>query len=111
MGKTVDQLRIENAIKHIDLAMDNLKDIGPEEFEKNSLVSRAVSFSVVQIGEMLNRLKEKIGDKHPEIEWALAKGMRNVLVHDYVEVDLERVYDTVKNDLPRLKEQLQALLD
>ena len=111
MGKTVNQLRIENAIKHIDYAINDIKNVELSQFEKYSLVARSVSFSVVQIGEMLTRLKEKIGDDHPEIEWDLARGMRNVLVHEYVEVDLERVYDTVKNDLPRLKVQLQSLLD
>ena len=110
MDKELIGLRIENTLKHIDLAMSNLENISKDAFEKDSMLSRAVSFSIVQIGEQLNRLETIFGKEHPEIKWSMARSMRNVLVHDYVEVDLNRVYDTVKNDLPILKNQLSQLL-
>lgn len=111
MDEELMKLRVKNAIKNIDYAINDLADVKKEDFVDGSLLSRAVSFSLMQIGEQIARIKEKYGDLFPEIEWNKAKSLRNMLVHDYVEVDLDRVYDTVKNDLPRLKEQLQSMLD
>lgn len=111
MDKELLQLRIENALKHINFSIDQLENISIEEFENDSVLSRAISFSLVQIGEQLARLQEFLGKNHPEIEWSLAKSMRNFLVHDYIDVDLTRVYKTVKINLPPLKQQLEQLLD
>lgn len=59
-------------------------------------------FSIVQIGEQMSKLENILKDKYPEIPWEYAKGMRNFIVHDYDNVDSKLVYNTIKNDLPKL---------
>lgn len=49
-------------------------------------------------------------EQHPEIPWAQMRGMRNVEIHEYFFVDLEIVWTTVKDDLPKLKQRIDALL-
>ena len=48
---------------------------------------------------------------HPEIPWREMIGMRNVVVHDYADVDLSLVWKTVREDLPGLIERLNAILE
>ena len=49
-------------------------------------------------------------DAHPEVPWGDIVGMRNRLIHEYFRVDLGKVWDTIKNDLPRLIALIQPLV-
>ena len=49
-------------------------------------------------------------DKHPEVNWYQIAGFRNVLVHDYLSVDLDRVWLIVERELPGLKRAIAAML-
>ena len=103
MDKDVKKLRIQNAIKHIDLVLKDTENISLEEFKGSDLLCRADAFSVAQIGEQLKRLQDFYGESHPEIPWSKANHMRNIIVHEYQKVDFVDVYMTIKNDLPELK--------
>jgi uncharacterized protein with HEPN domain len=73
------------------------------------LVSEAVVRNVEIIGEAVNRLNSTAPDlikQHPELPWAQMRGMRNVAIHEYSFVDLEVGWTTVKDDLPKLKQQV-----
>jgi uncharacterized protein with HEPN domain len=54
------------------------------------------------VGEAARRLSPESQDQFPEIPWRLLTGMRNILIHDYDDVDLDVVWDTVQKDLPTL---------
>jgi uncharacterized protein with HEPN domain len=60
--------------------------------------------------ESAQRIEEPYKERHPEIDWASIAGMRNVLVHDYFEVDFETVWDVVARDLPPLEKAMRAIL-
>ena len=60
--------------------------------------------------EPTQRIDEAHKTRHPEINWSSMAGMRNVLVHDYVEVDFETVWDVVARDLPPLEKAMIAIL-
>ncbi len=55
-------------------------------------------------------LSKEFKDSHPEVEWDAIQGMRHVLVHGYYQIEPGQLWDTVDNDLPLLKQQIEKLL-
>ena len=60
--------------------------------------------------ESTQRIDELYRQRHPEIEWKSIAGMRNVLVHDYFEVDFETVWQIVERDLSPLKQAMRSIV-
>jgi len=60
--------------------------------------------------ESTQRIEAAHKDRHPEIDWASIAGMRNVLVHDYFQVDFETIWLVVTRDLPTLEKAMHAIL-
>ena len=60
---------------------------------------------------MLRHISNEFQEKHPELPWFQMRGIRNKIVHDYLEINVDVIWDTVKNDLPALKAQVQKLLE
>jgi uncharacterized protein with HEPN domain len=55
------------------------------------------------IGEAVKRLSDDFKSKNSEIPWRNVAGLRDVLIHDYMGVDLENVWNVVEQNLPSLK--------
>ena len=96
-------LRIDSLLKHIDIVLNDTKDLTIDELRQHDLLLRATCFSIAQIGETMNQLYNTLGDKYFNLPWIGARRMRNVIVHDYGNADVEQVYSTIHNDLPSLK--------
>jgi uncharacterized protein with HEPN domain len=62
------------------------------------------------IGEATKNLSEDLRAANPSIPWRQIAGMRDVLIHDYLKVNLSRVWRTVESDLPPLDAAVQRLL-
>ena len=65
---------------------------------------------IIQIGELANRLSDEIKEANKDIPWRAIRGMSNLHAHDYENVDLEIVWNTLAEDIPALKETLEKLL-
>jgi uncharacterized protein with HEPN domain len=60
--------------------------------------------------ESTQRVDSRHKGRHPEIHWASIAGMRNILVHDYFDVDFQAVWDVITRDLPALDKAMHAIL-
>lgn len=67
----------------------------------------ACGMYIYQIGELTVQLSEEFKDRVKSIPWHEIKGMRNIFAHEYGEIDEERMWDTIQNDIPYLKKILQ----
>ena len=62
------------------------------------------------IGEAARRVPPEFRERHPHIPWTLIVDFRNLLIHEYDDIDLSKVYKTARDDLPILIPQLEAIL-
>jgi uncharacterized protein with HEPN domain len=83
---------------------------GRSRFFQDVMVQDAVLRNFEVIGEAAKRLDEAYRAAHPEIPWRSLAGLRDVLIHQYESVDLERVWAMVEGELPGLREAIAALL-
>ena len=83
---------------------------GRETFERDELLQSWVVHNLQLIGEAARRLSDALRGEHPEVPWPAIIALRNYLVHDYFGVDLGIVWRVVDQDLPTLKEQIEATL-
>ena len=98
--------RIDSLLEHIDLVLNDTAGVSMEELAKSSLLLRATCFSIAQIGERMVQLEKTLSKKYPDLPWLDARGMRNIIVHDYGNTDVEQVFKTIHNDLPGLKSRI-----
>jgi len=54
----------------------------------------------------VKKIPEDIWQKHPQIPWKNIAGMRDILIHEYAGIDLEVVWKAIKEDIPKLKEEI-----
>ncbi len=82
--------------------------------ETYSLASRLVQDGVIRnlevLGEATKNLSDDLRSANPEIPWRQIAGMRDVLINDYLRVNLRRVWQTVVCDLPPLRIVINTLL-
>ncbi|WP_159950555.1 HepT-like ribonuclease domain-containing protein [Rhizobium sp. 18065] len=93
-------------------AIDFTKDLQPAAFERDTKTQMAVAMAFVLIGEAATRISSRFPEfvaDHPEIAWAKIRGMRNLIAHDYNELDMPVVWRTLKNELPVLVDLISQL--
>ena len=70
----------------------------------------AVTRSLEIIGEATNNIPEDIKNNYSYIPWNKISGMRNKLIHEYFGVDIETLWNTIKNRLPEIKTPIEEIL-
>lgn len=83
---------------------------GQERFVNDELVQVWVVRHLQVIGEACRTMSEGFKEAHPEIPWFQIAGMRNILVHEYFDIDQDIVWAVVAKDLPPLRAQIEGLL-
>lgn len=81
-----------------------MKNVDLEELNYNEVLLDSMLFRMIQISENAKRLSEDYKQVHYKIPWNAMGGLRNRIVHDYGNVDLNIVYETLKKDIPQLLE-------
>ena len=85
-------------------------DLTLEEFLLDRLLQLALQKLVENIGEAASRLSPQARTKLPDLPWKDMVGMRNRLVHDYMHVDLSKVWHVVEEDLQPLITAIEPLV-
>lgn len=91
-------------------AVEYLMEKNIEEFLNDTQCQDAVIRRLEIIGEASGRVDELTQTRYSTLPWKEMKSMRNLLIHEYDEVDMEEVWRTVKNDLPDLLIKLEGII-
>ena len=105
-----DRLYLIHIGECIDRIESYTQGMAKEAFLASSLVQDAVIRNLQTLAESTQRLSERAKENQPKIEWFKIAGFRNALVHDYLGVDLEKVWNILQNDLPVLKTAIGEML-
>jgi len=110
--------RVEDYLEHIAQAIQRAVDYverfdSLSAFQQGQLEQDAVIRNIEIIGEAARQIQRQAPEfvaAHPEIPWNDMRDMRNRMIHAYFDVNISIVWNTVKNDLPPLKQQIEQLL-
>ncbi|MGB3237895.1 MAG: DUF86 domain-containing protein [Geitlerinemataceae cyanobacterium] len=87
-----------------------VRDVTFEDFLSNREKVLAVVKLLEIIGEATKKIPYELRNKYPEIPWSSVAGMRDILVHEYWQVDVEVVWQTVKESLPVLARVISEMI-
>jgi uncharacterized protein with HEPN domain len=105
-----DNAYLEDILQAAKAVQRFTSGVSREDFKGNEEKYEAVNRKFEIIGEAARRLSPESQNNFPEIPWKLLTGMRNILIHDYDDVDLDVVWDTVQRDVPPLIARIENYL-
>lgn len=105
-----DKVYLKDIIESINHIEDFIGKKTEKEFVSNMLLQDAVTRRFEIIGEAVSKISSALKKTSPHIEWGIMKSMRNKLIHEYFGVSPSTIFNTVKNDLPAVKQQIKKLL-
>ena len=105
-----DAYYIKKMLKDIKFIIEKTEGITPEELEENEVLCDSVLFRLIQISENSGKITPAFKETHKIIPWQAIKGMRNRIVHEYGDVELDVVYQTITEDIPEICQLLETLI-
>ena len=102
-----DNYYLEKIKKDIAFIVIHMKDVDLKALNENEVLLDSMMFRMIQISENSKKLSVEYKKGKTDRPWDEMSGLRNRIVHDYGNVDLNIVYETLKYDIPELMEQLR----
>ena len=99
-----DAYFLQKIIDDLDFIIKHTHDIDENELYHNEILLDSMLFRLIQISENSKKMSDSYKENHPHIPWTAIYGLRNRIVHDYGNVDLDVIYFTLKKDIPELRE-------
>jgi len=101
---------LKHIIESIREIEKHIKGVSEDDFWDDIKVQDAVVRRLEIIGGAVKNLPSDFRNKYSGIDWQKIAGMRDVLIHEYFGVDLDLVWETIKKDLPQLKDKILEIL-
>ena len=105
------KLYLIDILDSISLIEKYTKDLSEIDFFENEQVQDAVSRRLEIIGEAVKNIDVNFRNKYPDIPWKKIAGMRDILIHGYFGVNLERIWNIVNKDLIELKVKFKVIME
>ena len=106
-----EKILLQKIILEICKMIEFLKDETLENFLTDERNKYAVAMAAVKIGEFIKNLTPEFRTKNNHVSWKQFAGFRDIVAHRYDTLDMELVYIAVKKDFPKLKMQIEKILE
>lgn len=102
-------IRVQDILTCCQNILDFTKEKDYDSFISDPVVIRAVAFELITIGEAVRSLPMGFKNDNPHVPWSSMQGIRNILVHDYYQLDEDILWKTITDDIPNLLETLRTI--
>ena len=102
--------RLEHILSSIDIILNNKNRYEYEDVINDPIVFYGFVKHVEIIGEAVYMLTKEFRETHTEVEWDVIEGMRHVLVHGYYKIKPNQLWNTIENDIPKLKPLIESYI-
>jgi uncharacterized protein with HEPN domain len=94
----------------VEKILEYTKDYDYRKFSGDTLRVDAVVRNLEVIGEAAKHIPKKVKEQYPDVDWRAMAGMRDIITHEYFGVDLKIIWKTIRDQLPKLKKQIDLIL-
>lgn len=101
---------LTHILESIELINEYSKDMTLTKFKKNHSLQDAIIRRLGIIGEAVKNLPHHFKSEHQDIPWKQIAGMRDILIHEYFDIDLPLTWKVIKKELPLIKKKLSKIL-
>ena len=101
---------LKDSLEAINKIEKSIKGLSREEFTKNPDIMDATLMRIQVVGESIKKLPLEIKKKYNNIEWSKISKTRDVISHAYSKVNVNIIWDLIKNKFPKLKEQMMEII-
>ena len=108
--KIKDKGRLEHILSSIDIILNNKNRYEYEDVINDPIVFYGFVKHVEIIGDAVYMLTKEFRETHTEVEWDVIEGMRHVLVHGYYKIKPNQLWNTIENDIPKLKPLIESYI-
>lgn len=105
-----DSVLLKKILDESNIIADLIAGYDCETFVADERTKRAVCMTLINIGEMVKLLSDKLKRENTSIPWRSIAGLRDVTAHGYMTLRMEDIWETVSGDVVLLKGQIETLL-
>lgn len=109
-NKTTDKERLLHILDAIKTIEEFTYNISYEQYNNDFKLKLALVKLLEIIGEAASGITIETQEKFNNIEWAILKSVRNVLVHEYFGIDYRIIWNSIKNNIPILKQKINNII-
>lgn len=100
--------------EHILLCIEKIEtytELDKSLYMESTIIQDAVVRNLQVLAESTQRISDKVKTNYPDTEWQAISGFRNILVHDYLGLDLKLIWSVVEKRLPPLRLKIEKMLE
>ena len=106
----LDRVLLQKIFAEADIIADLIEGLNCESFVADEKTKRAVSMTLINIGEMVKLLSDDVKLDNPSIPWRSIAGLRDIAAHGYMTLHMEDIWETVSVDVSVLRGQIAKIM-